>query len=217
MSRNLGDVQSTVWAKWAASLGEKRFPTDFSSFRLHGAPAFLFPQVHHRHPSHTWNLFRRASGHDAMQRGGDLRDRFTCTASATIPPPTHLAQNSLQASNRTATNLSVFSPDPSTSTSTLVRRQTTSRSSTRTSSLSPSSTESVSSPASTDLNGQPPVLRINYPAESYSKRTGGTQFYAAPLNSTSSGEGQVDGNSTTNGQYERMMLSYDVWFPVGFA
>lgn len=189
-----------------------------SSFRLHGSPAFPFPQGHHRHPSHTWNLFRRASGHDAMQRKGDLRDRFTCTASATIPPPPTLPKIAFKRpSKRTATNLSVFSPDPSTSTSTLVRRQTTSRSSTRTSSLSPSSTESVSSPASTDLNGQPPVLRINYPAGSYSKRTGGTQFYAAPLNSTSSGEGQVDGNSTTNGQYERMMLSYDVWFPVGFA
>lgn len=105
---------------------------------------------------------------------------------------------------------SVFSPDPSTSTSTLVRRQqssTTSRSSrTRSSSSTASSTttQSVSSPASTDLAGEDPVLRIGYPQGSYSHRTGGTQFYATPLNDT-------------NANHERMLLSYDVWFPTGFG
>ncbi|ORY35660.1 hypothetical protein BCR39DRAFT_511370 [Naematelia encephala] len=124
----------------------------------------------------------------------------------------------------------VFSPDPSTSTSTLVRRDASSttssasksssssklhkHSSSASSSSSPSSSStsststsatSVSSPASTNLAGEPPVLRINYPQGSYSHGTGGTQFYATPLSG---------GNSDT---YERMLLSYDIWFPTGFA
>ncbi|OCF75853.1 alginate lyase [Kwoniella mangroviensis CBS 8886] len=121
----------------------------------------------------------------------------------------------------------VFSPDPSTSTSTLVRRQESSTSSstktkTKTSSASTSSstsitTTSVSSPASTALNGEPPVIRIEYPQGSYSKRTGGTQFYANPLTSSNAKVAAGSGNSTTTGQYERMLLSYDVWFPVGYA
>ncbi|WVW85452.1 hypothetical protein I302_107490 [Kwoniella bestiolae CBS 10118] len=121
----------------------------------------------------------------------------------------------------------VFSPDPSTSTSTLVRRQESSTSSTTrtrtrtlsasTSSATSSTTTSVSSPASTALNGQPPALRIEYPQGSYSKKTGGTQFYANPLTSSNAKVASGSGNSTTTGQYERMLLSYDVWFPTGYA
>jgi hypothetical protein len=58
------------------------------------------------------------------------------------------------------------------------------------------------------------VLRIEYPQGSYSKRTGGTQFYAQPLNNTG---GTSSGNTSSDGQYERMLLAYDVWFPTGFA
>ncbi|KAL0247286.1 hypothetical protein I308_104322 [Cryptococcus tetragattii IND107] len=113
----------------------------------------------------------------------------------------------------------VFSADPSTTSSTLVRRQasstSSSASSTKTKSAKTSSavatasatTSGVSYPAVTDLNGEPPVLRIEYPSGSYSKKTGGTQFYAQPLN----------GSDSSNGAYERMLLSYDIWFPTGFA
>ncbi|WWC63459.1 uncharacterized protein I303_106062 [Kwoniella dejecticola CBS 10117] len=124
----------------------------------------------------------------------------------------------------------VFSPDPSTSTSTLVRRQESSTSSSRsssktktssaaTSSSTSSTTTSVSYPASTALNGEPPVLRIEYPQGSYSKKTGGTQFYANPLTSTNAkvSSSSSSSNTSTTGQYERMMLSYDVWFPTGYA
>ncbi|WWC90514.1 uncharacterized protein L201_005450 [Kwoniella dendrophila CBS 6074] len=128
----------------------------------------------------------------------------------------------------------VFSPDPSTSSSTIVRRQESSTSSSKsstkskTSSASTSSTTgtgtststattSVSSPLSTALNGQPPALRVEYPKGSYSKKTGGTQFYANPLTSSNAKVASSSGNSTTSGQYERMMLSYDVWFPTGYA
>lgn len=48
----------------------------------------------------------------------------------------------------------------------------------------------------------PPALRVFYPAGSYSKRTGGTQFYAQPL---------------VNEAYERMILSYDIWFPSNYS
>ncbi|WWD19211.1 hypothetical protein CI109_103669 [Kwoniella shandongensis] len=110
----------------------------------------------------------------------------------------------------------VFSPDPSTSSSTVVRRAASTKSSTSTSSAS--TTFSTSYPSSTNLAGQPPALRIEYPQGSYSKKTGGTQFYASPLNTT---QAKVDtsvlGNATTDGQYERMLLSYDIWFPSGFA
>ncbi|KAK4687367.1 hypothetical protein P7C73_g2761, partial [Tremellales sp. Uapishka_1] len=121
----------------------------------------------------------------------------------------------------------VFSPDPSTSSS-LVRRKDSSsssssssststiKSSTKTSSSSASSTTTVSSPASTDLGGEPAVLRINYPSGSYSKGTGGTQFYAQPLNDSTSAS-SVLGNSTTDGQYERMLLSYDIYFPSNYS
>ncbi|WWC71421.1 uncharacterized protein I206_105377 [Kwoniella pini CBS 10737] len=124
----------------------------------------------------------------------------------------------------------VFSPDPSTSTSTLVRRQesstSSSKSSTKTktssaasSSSTASTTTSVAYPASTNLDGEAPVLRIEYPQGSYSKKTGGTQFYADPLMSTDAkvASSSSGSNTTTTGQYERMMLSYDVWFPSGYA
>ncbi|WVR09442.1 hypothetical protein IAU60_006509 [Kwoniella sp. DSM 27419] len=123
----------------------------------------------------------------------------------------------------------VFSPDPSTSTSTLVRRQESSTTRTRTRSSSTSASaaatsvaststaSNVSSPASTALNGEPPVLRIEYPQGSYSKGTGGTQFYAAPLTGNGAKVDSTAGNATTDGQYERMLLSYDVWFPSGYA
>lgn len=121
--------------------------------------------------------------------------------------------------NAKQTICSVFSADPSTTSSTLVRRQASSTSSsvssTKTKSAKTSSavatasatTSGVSYPAVTDLNGEPPVLRIEYPSGSYSKKTGGTQFYAQPLN----------GSDSSNGAYERMLLSYDIWFPTGFA
>ncbi|WVQ95107.1 hypothetical protein IAU59_002201 [Kwoniella sp. CBS 9459] len=125
----------------------------------------------------------------------------------------------------------VFSPDPSTSTSTLVRRQESSTSTSRSRHSSHSSTAtasasdagsttsatSVSYPASTDLAGEPPVLRIEYPKGSYSKKTGGTQFYSSPLNGTGASVASAAGNASTDGQYERMLLSYDVWFPVGYG
>lgn len=47
-----------------------------------------------------------------------------------------------------------------------------------------------------------PALRVEYPAGSYSKRTGGTQFYAQPL---------------VDVPYERMILSYDIWFPSNYS
>ncbi|KAK8854648.1 hypothetical protein IAR55_003387 [Kwoniella newhampshirensis] len=112
----------------------------------------------------------------------------------------------------------VFSPDPSTSSSTLVRRASSSTSHQRTSSGSATTSYSTSFPSSTNLAGQPPVLRVEYPQGSYSKRTGGTQFYADPLSTTA---GSVDrsaaGNATSDGGFERMLLSYDIWFPSGFA
>lgn len=113
----------------------------------------------------------------------------------------------------------VFSADPSTTSSTLVRRQasstSSSASSTKTKSAKTSSAvatasatiNGVSYPAVTNLNGESPVLRIEYPSGSYSKKTGGTQFYAQPLN----------GSDSSNGAYERMLLSYDIWFPAGFS
>ncbi|WRT68559.1 uncharacterized protein IL334_005536 [Kwoniella shivajii] len=118
----------------------------------------------------------------------------------------------------------VFSPDPSTSTSTVVRRQDSSTSSTKTKTKTSSATSSTSTsttsttvayPSSTALNGESPALRIEYPQGSYSKRTGGTQFYANPLNTTDAKV--TSGNATSDGQYERMMMSYDVWFPTGYA
>ncbi|CAK9780621.1 hypothetical protein CC85DRAFT_286735 [Cutaneotrichosporon oleaginosum] len=56
-----------------------------------------------------------------------------------------------------------------------------------------------------------PVLRIEYPKGSYSAGTGGTQFYAQPLNATSQSQ-NIFPNTTSNGQFERMLLSYDVYF-----
>lgn len=67
---------------------------------------------------------------------------------------------------------------------------------------SSSTQTSVSYPASTFLAGMSPALRIEYPAGSYSKRTGGTQFYAQPL---------------VDEPYERMILSYDIWFPPNYT
>lgn len=109
---------------------------------------------------------------------------------------------------------SVFSPDPDTYPSqTLVRRQAASTSSTPTSSASRSkSTKSSngdlatsSSPSETNLNGQPPVLRVEYANGTYNGATGGTQWTSAPFN----------GESLQSG-YERMLLSYEVWFPEGY-
>lgn len=58
-------------------------------------------------------------------------------------------------------------------------------------------------------------LRIEYPAGSYSNATGGTQFYSQPLNATSDTPKPADGAST-NGNFERMLLSYDIFFPSDF-
>lgn len=58
-------------------------------------------------------------------------------------------------------------------------------------------------------------LRIEYPAGSYSNATGGTQFYSQPLNASSDTPKPADGAST-NGQFERMLLSYDTFFPSDF-
>lgn len=79
----------------------------------------------------------------------------------------------------------------------------------KSSTLALSSQTSIASPASTDLAGQSPVLRIGYPQGSYSSRTGGTQF----TSNYTAAEGQsADGNG-----WERMLLTYDVWFPNGYA
>ncbi|KAL1413044.1 hypothetical protein Q8F55_000793 [Vanrija albida] len=59
------------------------------------------------------------------------------------------------------------------------------------------------------------VLKINYPKGSYSGQTGGTQFYAQPLNATSSTP-HLAGNATSDGQFERMLLAYDIYFDEGF-
>lgn len=56
-----------------------------------------------------------------------------------------------------------------------------------------------------------PVLRIEYPQGSYSAGTGGTQFYAQPLNATSKSQ-NIFPNTTSNGQFERMLFSYDIYF-----
>ena len=102
---------------------------------------------------------------------------------------------------------SAFTADPAT---TLVRRQNTrtqsSSSSASAASSSAASATGVQSPTTTALSGEEPVFRVGYPAGSYSGSTGGTQFYSQALNTSSGGH-----------DYERMMLSYDVWFPQGFA
>ena len=69
---------------------------------------------------------------------------------------------------------------------------------------------SIASPASTNLGGEPPVLRIGYPQGSYSSRTGGTQFTTNFTTATGS-------QAQSGGSYERMLLSYDIWFPSGFG
>jgi len=103
-----------------------------------------------------------------------------------------------------------FTADPSTVSSTLVRRQNTrthsSSSSASAASSSAASATGVQAPITTALSGEEPVFRVGYPAGSYSGSTGGTQFYSQALNVTNGGQ-----------DYERMMLSYDVWFPQGFA
>lgn len=99
-----------------------------------------------------------------------------------------------------------FTADPSTVSSTLVRRQNTRSSSASAASSSAASATGVQAPITTALSGQEPVFRVGYPAGSYSGSTGGTQFYSQALNVTNVGQ-----------DYERMMLSYDVWFPQGFA
>ncbi|KAI9637561.1 uncharacterized protein MKK02DRAFT_43487 [Dioszegia hungarica] len=114
----------------------------------------------------------------------------------------------------------VFSPDPASTSATVVRRQggvtvptsaasstASIRASSSTSrSTSKSATGSATSPSSTNLSGQPPVLRVEYPQGSYSKKTGGTQFTS---NLTTLAGGSAGG-------YEKMLLSYDVWFPAGY-
>ncbi|ODN83636.1 hypothetical protein, variant 2 [Cryptococcus amylolentus CBS 6039] len=125
-------------------------------------------------------------------------------------------------------NYIVFTADPSTTTSTLVRRahestessstqKSSTKSSTKTSSSSSAATSAVTYPNITDLSGEAPSLRIEYPSGSYSKKTGGTQFYAQPLNASSSDASDAVGNSSTNGEFERMLLTYDIWFPTGFS
>ncbi|WVQ81838.1 hypothetical protein IAT38_003965 [Cryptococcus sp. DSM 104549] len=108
----------------------------------------------------------------------------------------------------------VFSADPDTTSATLVRRA----SSTTKSKTSTATATATSYPAVTDLAGEAPALRIGYPAGSYSKKTGGTQFYAQPLNTTSATvDSSKVGNASSDGQYERMLLSYDIWFPTGWS
>jgi hypothetical protein len=99
-----------------------------------------------------------------------------------------------------------FTADPSTVSSTLVRRQNTRSSSASAATSSAASATGVQAPITTALSGEEPVFRVGYPAGSYSGSTGGTQFYSQALNVTNAGQ-----------DYERMMLSYDVWFPQGFA
>jgi hypothetical protein len=106
-----------------------------------------------------------------------------------------------------------FTADPSTVSSTLARRQNTRTHSSSSHSSSASAASSsaasatgVQAPITTALSGEDPVFRVGYPAGSYSGSTGGTQFYSQALNVTNGGQ-----------DYERMMLSYDVWFPQGFA
>lgn len=65
-------------------------------------------------------------------------------------------------------------------------------------------------PSSTDLSDLPPVLRIEYPAGSYSKKTGGTQFTS---NFTALEKESAEVNA---GGYQRMLLAYDIWFPSGY-
>ncbi|BEI83193.1 hypothetical protein CcaverHIS002_0310610 [Cutaneotrichosporon cavernicola] len=55
-----------------------------------------------------------------------------------------------------------------------------------------------------------PVLRIEYPQGSYSAGTGGTQFYAEPLQATSNSKNILP-NTTSNGQFERMLFAYDLY------
>jgi len=101
-----------------------------------------------------------------------------------------------------------FTADPSTVSSTFVRRQNTRTHSSSASAASSSVASATGSqaPITTALSGEQPVFRVGYPAGSYSGSTGGTQFYSQALNTSSGGH-----------DYERMMLSYDVWFPSGFA
>jgi hypothetical protein len=101
-----------------------------------------------------------------------------------------------------------FTADPSTVSSTLVRRQNTRTQSSSASAASSSaaSATGAQAPITTALSGEEPVFRVGYPEGSYSGSTGGTQFYSQALNVTNGGQ-----------DYERMMLSYDVWFPQGFA
>ena len=58
------------------------------------------------------------------------------------------------------------------------------------------------------------MLRIEYPSGSFSKATGGAQFYSVPLETN--GTASEIGGVSSDGQYERMLLSYDIWFPDGF-
>ena len=105
-----------------------------------------------------------------------------------------------------------FTADPSTVSTTLVRRQNSrTSSSTRSSSASAAASSSASAtgvqaPITTALSGEEPVFRVGYPEGSYSGSTGGTQFYSQALNTSGGGH-----------DYERMLLTYDVWFPQGYA
>lgn len=105
----------------------------------------------------------------------------------------------LHASQLTDVCVRAFTADPSTVSSSFAKR-------------APSSTRSSASatgsqfPITTSLSGEEPVFRIGYPQGSYSGSTGGTQFYSQALNTSGSGQ-----------NYERMLLSYDVWFPTGYA
>lgn len=74
---------------------------------------------------------------------------------------------------------------------------------------------SGSSKAASSSSGNSPVLRIEYPKGSYSAGTGGTQFYAQPLNASSDSR-NIFPNTTSNGQFERMLLSYDIFFENGY-
>nr|ODN94488.1 alginate lyase [Cryptococcus depauperatus CBS 7855] len=114
----------------------------------------------------------------------------------------------------------VFSADPSTTSATLVRKNQEPRTKmkpTTEGNQAAATPTSVSSPAITDLNGQAPALRVGYPSGSYSKKTGGTQFYAQPIHASGSDNTSSMGNASSNGHLERMLLTYDIWFPSGFA
>lgn len=96
------------------------------------------------------------------------------------------------------------------------KKKSSSATSSQTSSApTPSGTGASRAAAASALENSKTSLRIEYPAGSYSNATGGTQFYSQPVNATSDTPKPADGVST-NGELERMLLSYDIFFPSDF-